>query len=169
MSSYFEYIKNCLCDEINSNKPVIFLVGAGISYSSPTNLSLFPQDNCLKQLSSLKYFDRNMILEKIRPELFFQILLKHMGERDGLLPLKVLDTATARADGYSVEPNVIHYLLAALIHQGNIVISTNFDGLIEDAYQNLCKKTLSSSNSQSAKRNTYSFTLVMSTKPLTMA
>ena len=142
MSSYFEYIKNCLCDEINSNKPVIFLVGAGISYSSPTNLSLFPQDNCLKQLSSLKYYDRNQILEKIRPELFFQILLKHMGDGDGLLPLKVLDTTKARKDGFSVEPNVIHYLLAALIHQGNIVISTNFDGLIEDAYQNLCKETL---------------------------
>ena len=146
MSSYFEYIKNCLCDEINSNKPVIFLVGAGISYSSPTNLSLFPQDNCLKQLSSLKYFDRNMILEKIRPELFFQILLKHMGERDGLLPLKVLDTATARADGYSVEPNVIHYLLAALIQQGNIVISTNFDGLIEDAYKILYNTTIDSTH-----------------------
>ena len=142
MSSYFEYIKNCLCDEINSNKPVIFLVGAGISYSSPTNLSLFPQDNCLKQLSSLKYYDRNQILEKIRPELFFQILLKHMGDGDGLLPLKVLDTTKARKDGFSVEPNVIHYLLAALIHQGNIVISTNFDGLIEYAYQNLCKETL---------------------------
>ncbi len=142
MSSYFEYIKNCLCNEINSNKPVIFLVGAGISYSSPTNLSLFPQDNCLKQLSSLKYFDRNKILEKIRPELFFQILLKHMGDGDGLLPLKVLDTTKARGEGYSVEPNVIHYLLAALIQQGNIVISTNFDGLIEDAYQNLYKDPL---------------------------
>ena len=142
MSSYFEYIKNCLCSEICSNKPVIFLVGAGISYSSPTNLSLFPQDNCLKQLSSLKDIDRNKILEKIRPELFFQILLKHMGEVDGLLPLKVLDTANAKTKKYSVEPNVIHYLLATLIQQGNIVISTNFDGLIEDAYQNLCKETL---------------------------
>ena len=151
MTITFEEVKERLYKEIEPNEseskePVIFLVGAGISYSSPTNLSLFPQDNCLKQLSSLKYFDRNMILEKIRPELFFQILLKHMGERDGLLPLKVLDTATARADGYSVEPNVIHYLLAALIHQGNIVISTNFDDLIEDAYKILYNTTIDSTH-----------------------
>ena len=147
MAITFEEVKERLCKEIEPNKseskePVIFLVGAGISYSSPTNLSLFPQNNCLKQLSFLKYYDRNQILEKIRPELFFQILLKHMGDGDGLLPLKVLDTTKARKDGFSVEPNVIHYLLAALIQQGNIVISTNFDGLIEDAYQNLYKEQL---------------------------
>lgn len=121
---------------------IVFLVGAGISRSSPTNLSLFPQMDCIEKISDLELIDKDKLLEKIRPEFFFQILKKYMGDENGLLPLQVLNINRARAEGFTVDPNIIHSFLAKMLELDHIVISTNFDSLIEDAYFGLYGKKL---------------------------
>ncbi|MGC9434956.1 MAG: hypothetical protein ACP5C4_02540, partial [Methanomicrobiales archaeon] len=69
-----------------------------------------------------------------RPEFFFQILHIQLGER-GLLPLEVLNTRKLNARGAEIQPNAIHEFLAEMLECGHIVLTTNIDSLIEDAYR----------------------------------
>jgi len=111
---------------------VIFLVGAGVSMEEPSNVPDFPQKPCLQKLKYLSSY-RDDIGGQLRPEFFFQILYNQLGGR-GLMPLDVLNTRKLNAYGASISPNGNHYFLAKMIEIGHIVITTNFDSLIEDAY-----------------------------------
>jgi hypothetical protein len=125
-------------DEIYNNKgnKVVFLVGAGVSKEEPSSVPQFPQESCLHQLPDLRGMDGtlNELANRVRPEFFFQILHDLLGER-GLLPLEVLNTRKLNERGAKIQPNVIHGFLAEMLKQGHIVLTTNFDSLIEDAYQ----------------------------------
>ncbi len=58
------------------------------------------------------------------------------------MPLEVLNTRKLNERGAGIQPNAIHEFLAKMLEQGNIVITTNFDSLIEDAYQQETGKVL---------------------------
>jgi hypothetical protein len=114
---------------------VVFLVGAGVSKEEPSSVPQFPQEPCLQQLPDLRGMDGtlNELGNRVRPEFFFQILHDLLGER-GLLPLEVLNTCKLNKRGAGIRPNTIHEFLAEMLDQGHIVLTTNFDSLIEDAY-----------------------------------
>jgi len=140
LKTLYAEIRQKICPEnytTRTENPIVFLVGAGISVNPPCNLSIFPQMECISKLSSLQHIRAKQIINRVRPEFFFQILQHHQGQERGFLPLRVLDTHYAKQRGYIICPNAIHYFLAHMLSLGHIVVSTNFDGLIEDAYYNL--------------------------------
>lgn len=119
----------------DQGNPVVFLVGAGVSKEEPSSVPQFPQEPCLQQLPDLRGTDGtlNQLGNRVRPEFFFQILHDLLGER-GLLPLEVLNTHKLNERGAEIQPNAIHGFLAEMLERGHIVLTTNFDSLIEDAY-----------------------------------
>lgn len=143
-------IRTEIINKINSVKgnqlpgnQVVFLVGAGVSREEPSSVPSFPQENCLKRLPDLQGMGDTLedLKYRIRPEFFFQILYAQLGER-GLMPLDALNTRKLNANGASIRPNAIHEFLAEMLEMGHIVLTTNFDSLIEDAYAEKTGKTL---------------------------
>lgn len=112
---------------------MVFLVGAGVSKEKPSSIPPFPQEPCLKRLPDLQSMSKDLE-DRFRPEFFFQILHIQLGER-GLLPLEVLNTRKLNARGAGIQPNAIHEFLAEMLERGHIVLTTNIDSLIEDAYR----------------------------------
>ena len=64
-------------DEIRNiidNQKIVFLVGAGISFESPSYLITWPQEECLKILNEIEPEKIELLKKRIWPEIFFQIL-----------------------------------------------------------------------------------------------
>lgn len=122
---------------------VVFLVGAGVSKEKPSSVPQFPQEPCLGQLPDLQSMDSilDALGNRVRPEFFFQILHAQLGER-GLLPLELLNTRKINVRGAGIQPNAIHRFLAEMLECDHIVLTTNFDSLIEDAYMQTTGKDL---------------------------
>jgi len=59
-----------------------------------------------------------------------------------LIPLEVLNTRKLNARGAGIQPNAIHEFLAEMLELGHIVLTTNIDSLIEDAYRQRTDKIL---------------------------
>ncbi len=120
-------------------RPVAFLAGAGISMDPPTGLPNGWQvmHECLE--SMLPHTSREELINhafarredrKYRPGEFmrFESLMAVWNRIDPTLHvLAPMDTCT--------NPNTNHFLLARFIHEGNVVMTTNFDRLIEVAFQ----------------------------------
>jgi len=119
-----------------SREKIVFLVGAGISFPPPSNLTTWPQLECIRALEPVKPELEQTLLNKIRPEVFFQLLKNVIGERV-FTPLEMLNPSTINLDEQIVYPNYLHFFLAEMIERGHIVVTTNFDNLIETAYQEL--------------------------------
>lgn len=131
-------LRELLCTE----KPLAFLVGAGISIPSPSNLMsgtafmeriirMIAADeeskNILLYLSNSERYNKQNTGDFLRFEGLMQIL------QDSVDPnLNILDCL-----GDCNVPNMYHYVLAFLISQGHSVLTTNFDTLIELACQKL--------------------------------
>lgn len=108
---------------------LVFFVGAGISKDVP---SCIPLGNELKNgiINALCMDNsepqRDEILESVeslRPEVILQIMHEIVGDK----VLDVLDIF--RCD----QPNQNHFFLAKVIKYGNLIVTTNFDCLIEQA------------------------------------
>jgi hypothetical protein len=121
------------------NKPVIF-AGAGLSIDAPSNLlSGYAIIKGIIEHSILDAY-KDSLLNHMSPPPFssnnpggflrFESLIHRLRSYDrNLEVLKYLKDC--------VSPNLNHYILASLIHKGHTVITTNFDNLIEMAYENL--------------------------------
>ncbi|MFX1260257.1 MAG: SIR2 family protein, partial [Promethearchaeota archaeon] len=118
------------------NKKTAFLVGAGISIPAPSYISSLPQENCIKAISDLDSSKVNKLIHAIRPEVFFQVLFNVIGNR-ALKPLEIINPRFLNSEDILVSPNYIHYFLADRIIKGHIVITTNLDNLIEEAYEKI--------------------------------
>lgn len=111
------------------NRRYAFLAGAGISCESPSNLLLANQfiAEIIKQITSSDV-DRDTLLQELRNNRlrFEQVLaaVHHWFDRD-LHVLDLLDACHA--------PNDMHCALAAAGVAGHVVLTTNFDSLIEIA------------------------------------
>jgi len=116
----------------NAGDKYTFLAGAGVSMDSPTNmpsargivrdlLEMCAPPEEVENLLSLNMLRYELIVEKIQNE--FDDELKFMD---------YLEQVT--------QPNLIHLFLANVIIQGNYVITTNFDYLIEHALMRFLEK-----------------------------
>ncbi len=115
---------------------LIFLIGAGISFESPANLTTWPQLSSLKMLTTLDSNEEQLIKDKLRPEIYFQLLYNIIGKR-GIFPLEIVNPEEINSKERLAYPNIIHKFLAKILKKGHIVLTTNFDNLIEIAYQEL--------------------------------
>ncbi len=124
-TAFFKDYEGNVEDLFAPNEKYTFLVGAGISMDSPTNLPSARQivksllELCapkeeLENLLSLQLLRYELIVEKIQD--IFDEELKFMD---------YLELVT--------EPNLIHLFLANSIIRGQFVVTTNFDYLIEQA------------------------------------
>lgn len=121
---------------VQSDKPkekLVFFVGAGISMDPPSHISSFPQRECLKNMRELDLKEKDILANKIRPEVFFQVLYNHLGKQ-ALNPLQIINPKFLNDKERLVYPNYNHYFLAKMLNKGHIVLTTNFDNLIEEAY-----------------------------------
>ncbi|MHA1932809.1 MAG: tetratricopeptide repeat protein, partial [Promethearchaeota archaeon] len=121
MSLVNRSIKDLLLDDLN----LTFLVGAGCSVESP---SCQPHSKAMME-AIIRYTCAESEIEKILDleDLRFETLLAII--QDQFDPdLKIIDY-------YELcdKPNIQHYFLAEMINKGNIVLTTNFDLLIESA------------------------------------
>ena len=113
---------------------ITFLVGAGISYPKPSNLPLAGQ-----VISALlrTFYKRSFVLQKLYKNeidfcntlntLRFESLLQILQENAEITPILNL-----LRNG---EPNFYHFFLVECMKYNNFVITTNFDQLIEKAFQ----------------------------------
>jgi tetratricopeptide (TPR) repeat protein len=123
-----------LRNAIESTKRLVFLVGAGISFEPPSYLTTWPQSGCIKAITSIDLDTVKKLREAVRPEVFFQVLYNITGKK-ALIPLEVLNPVTLNSEEKLAAPNILHFFLAEMIHKGHIVLTTNFDNLIEMAYE----------------------------------
>lgn len=121
--------------------PIVFVVGAGISRNPPASLFIWDELR-LKVISNLTMTnptDRPIIdsaAKTLRTEVFFQVLYDAIGEM-ALVPLGVLDPIRMRKRGVPVKYNSLHEFLARKLHEGHIVLTTNQDNFIEEAYRSI--------------------------------
>ena len=123
-----------------SNKRMAFYVAAGISKDCPTHLPLvreltrsltsgFFETEIIKDLSPLRKAAHNRTLEEVCRVIQYELKDKTQ-----------LTTKMAKAlDGDEIIPNHNHSFLARALHDGHIVVTTNFESLVERAYFNLYK------------------------------
>jgi NAD-dependent SIR2 family protein deacetylase len=129
---------------LQPDQKLAILAGAGVSLDAPSNLlpgwpfieetvrRAVPKDVDLKAVLSLVDPPKADTKTFTRPGEFvrFEVLMWELVQ-SGLDPeLHVLDCL-----GQSDKPNTNHFLLAELIRAGCIVVTTNFDTLIELAYE----------------------------------
>jgi len=114
-----------ITDVVNTNEPLSFLVGAGISIEPPAGLA--PADSIIhgiiKKFSAPVYRSRLEGLHNIRYEALIQIFQDCFDMNLNILDYFIQDSL----------PNSIHQFLASMIAQGQFVMTTNFDLLIEKA------------------------------------
>jgi tetratricopeptide (TPR) repeat protein len=127
---------NNLRNGIESTKPLVFLVGAGISFEPPSYLTTWPQSECIKAIMPLDPDIEKKLMEAVRPEVFFQILYNITGKK-ALIPLEVLNSVTLNSEEELIAPNILHFFLAEMMLKGHLVLTTNFDDLIERAYEKI--------------------------------
>ncbi|MFX1374261.1 MAG: tetratricopeptide repeat protein [Promethearchaeota archaeon] len=123
-------------EDINSLFPpeygYTFLVGAGISMDSPTNMPSATEivKSLLELCAPLEEVEKLFSLEMLRFELVVEKIQDEFDEE--LRFLDYLDNIT--------EPNIIHYFLGNAITRGNYVVTTNFDYMIERALMRILDK-----------------------------
>jgi len=127
---------NNLRNAIESNKRLVFLVGAGISIEPPSYLTTWPQSGCIRAITYLDPDIEKKLIDAVRPEVFFQVLYNIIGKK-ALIPLEVLNPETLNSEEEIVAPNILQFFLAEMIFKGHIVLTTNFDNLIELAYEKI--------------------------------
>jgi len=111
--------------DLFKGEKLTFLVGAGCSVDSPSNLAAGKtmMDAIIDYTCPESEIEKIKRLEELRFEALVQIV------RDQLDPdLKIIDYY-----GLCDKPNIQHFFLADMIKNGNFVITTNFDFLIEYA------------------------------------
>jgi hypothetical protein len=129
----------CLDQLFSRDHPIAVLAGAGVSLNSPSNLlaggpfmeetlrRVFPSDLDTVWAKSIRHAEGRFV----RPGEFlrFEVLMAGLVDSGLDVELRVLDCLAA-----SDKPNANHFALASLIHAGCVVMTTNFDTLIEQAY-----------------------------------
>ncbi|MFX1401525.1 MAG: tetratricopeptide repeat protein [Promethearchaeota archaeon] len=130
-----------IADLITPDAKLTFLVGAGCSVDSPSNLpagktmmEALIRYTCaeseIDKLLGNAELEEGGRLEGLRFEQLVEII------RDRLDPeLKIIDFY-----GLCDKPNIQHFFLAEMMKQGQFVLTTNFDFLIEHALQDLVPK-----------------------------
>lgn len=123
-SNVFNKFNGTIEDLFPFDKKITFLVGAGISINSPSNLP--SARNIVTPLISYSTPTeefKNIPIDKLRYEKVVEVI-QQVWDHD----LQLLDYFELVQ-----EPNIVHFLLANAILKGHYVVTTNFDYLIEYA------------------------------------
>jgi tetratricopeptide (TPR) repeat protein len=114
---------------ILNNDPLTFLVGAGCSVDAPSCLPAgrSMMDAIIDHVANKDDVNKLKKLEELRFESLIEIL------RDNLDPELITIDYYLQCN----KPNLQHFFLAKMIREGNFVMTTNFDLLIEHAILNL--------------------------------
>jgi tetratricopeptide (TPR) repeat protein len=126
-------------DILRGPRPKVLFAGAGVSKDFPTGFPLAAEisksiitgisrgDSFLKYHAALiqRGIDNN--LSGCRFEVLLEIARQGIGDRVVRI-LSILDKGI---------PNAYHYLLASALYEGHMVVTTNFDMMIEQAYGEL--------------------------------
>ena len=132
-----------------SAKDILFVVGAGVSKNSPSNIPLgyeltkyildlaCGEDESKVFINTWKEFSDEV--NKYDSNLSFPIprletILGCIDELDNMLSRKPI--LSGIADWAKVPPNDNHYILSKFLNEGSNIITTNFDLGIENAYKN---------------------------------
>ena len=109
--------------DVIKNEKLTFLVGAGCSTESPSNLPSGREmiDEIIKYTCDESEIENLFQLKSIRFEALVEIVRDRLDKN-----LRIIDYYAQ-----CVKPNIQHNFLAETIINGNIVITTNFDNLIE--------------------------------------
>lgn len=119
----------CIEDLLGKDKKLTFLVGAGCSVDSPSNQPAGRKmmDAMIKFACPESEFEKISKLEELRFEQLVEFIRDYF-DKD----LKIIDFY-----GLCDKPNLQHFFLAEMIKNGNYVITTNFDFLLEHALLSL--------------------------------
>lgn len=124
---------------IKIDKPTTFVVGAGVSI--PSGLPQWPPfAKAIAETLSQGHTRSAELIQAstgMRPEVLFQALFRAIGEKS-LDAIRAMDPHRIRQRGVRCEPNALHIFLAKMIEMGHIVVTTNFDDLIEKAVGPTC-------------------------------
>lgn len=121
-----------------SNKVLAFYVAAGISKDCPAHLPLGEE---LKQAVIFGFFeaekerDLSLLREAMKKRTIEEVcgVIQHALKDRKLL----IDTMAKILDSDKIVPNQNHRFLARALHEGHIVVTTNYESLVERAYQDL--------------------------------
>lgn len=126
---------------------IAFHVGAGISHDPPSNL---PLGNDLANAITSGFFES---LDSPDSELLRRAIRRcSLEEVCGLIqrelfePEKLIDAMADALDHDGLVPNQNHLFLAQALHNGHIVVTTNYDSQIERAYRCLYNEDFSTSH-----------------------
>ncbi len=140
---------------LDNSERIAFFVGAGISLPAPSNLPLAGSiiDHITDVLIEIDEGSLRRILEQadLHGESFkesvsdfighsyfpFEPTFQALMEICGNCVLTFSDYLNARNSDMRIEPNINHFMLAHAIRRGHVVVTTNFDELIEAAYEKL--------------------------------
>lgn len=118
-------------DMMDSNQRSVFFVGAGASIESGLpNFRQFSEHMLLNLLSldhGVTNADISMFVSELRPEVLLQSLHEVFGDKI----FEFYDWF----DG--AQPSTNHYILARVLREGGMVLTTNVDVLIEAAYEEM--------------------------------
>jgi NAD-dependent SIR2 family protein deacetylase len=126
--------------------PVTFIVGAGISI--PSGIPAWPvlANDIAGALAEghPRSSEFSTACKGMRPEAMFQAFYRVLG-KSTTDAIRVMDPHRIRQQGAHCEPNRLHRFLAEVMKIGHIVVTTNFDDLIEEATGRSCKVVSSQS------------------------
>lgn len=130
-------------DTYKSEKAMAFYVAAGISKDCPTHLPLGAElrDAVISGFLEIEK-DRDLAIlrealekEKRSLEEVCGVIQYELDDKKRMISLM-----SAALDSADIIPNQIHRFLARVLHDGHLVVTTNYDGLIEKAYKVIYRK-----------------------------
>jgi NAD-dependent SIR2 family protein deacetylase len=127
---------------LKPSNSLFFVTGAGISKSAPSNLPTGIDfiNSFFEYIKTAEIDSKfNALIKKLKnnPSIRFEILLSLINREFNVDSKQILE-CYKNCKSY----NKIHYLLAILTRYKHIISTTNFDSLIERAYQDLFNKNL---------------------------
>jgi tetratricopeptide (TPR) repeat protein len=126
-----------ICDIYRSDKPIAFYVAAGISKDCPAHLPLGKELGYAIISGFLELEKKHVTLlgkalERRPLEEVCGVVQHELEDKDRLVAMmaKALDNDT-------IGSNLNHRFLAKALHEGHLVVTTNFDRMIECAYKDI--------------------------------
>ncbi|MBD3352510.1 MAG: hypothetical protein GF364_13560, partial [Candidatus Lokiarchaeota archaeon] len=114
---------------LKSASNLTFLVGAGISMDPPTSLpsAIEIGQTLIRLCTPKKYHEKLMKIQSLRFEMIISQMVIYIG--DALSYLDYFDLYK--------KPNLIHYFLAHILEKKSLILTTNFDNMVEYAAMNI--------------------------------
>jgi len=122
-----------------SNRKVAFYCAAGISKNCPTHLPLGGElgQAIISGFLEMRNEDLTLLIQLVKKRTLEELcgIIQNELERKESLVIKMAQVL----DNEGILPNALHRFMARALHDGHLVITTNYESLIERAYRDLYK------------------------------